>query len=203
MGSSSFVKSSPIHCPIKSSISYTPKNGLPSSSKYCTHQKYYWVKGTNIAEKSMSKPFPIKENSKGHDLNPKAHSQGVGIPSKYRSKCIPPPSPLPSILGPYVPSSISSQSTYPIPYASQQRHTCWKTFHPSKNITHNSYPSINSIPSPSNLDAKHKVYRTRNPHAVKDQHVQSNRHVNTIKNIIQKEKEISKRPQRTINPKEK
>ena len=118
IGSPSSINSSPCHDPITSSMSYTLEHGLKSSTKYPTSQKHYRVKESNIKEQSMSKSFHVKENFEGHDLSPKYPSQGIGTPSKSRSRCIPPPSLLPSILGPYVPPSTSLQSTYPFPYMS-------------------------------------------------------------------------------------
>lgn len=105
---------------------------------------------------------------------------------------MPYPSPLPSILVPYIPPSLMRD---------QQRHTSSITFHSSKIPSYHSYPSTHSFPSPSNLDAKHKSHESNNPHAFKDQHVPSNRHVKTKKNVIQKEKKIYKRPQRPIEQK--
>lgn len=132
----------------------------------------------------------MKENVKGHVYT--THSQDVGIPPS-KSKHIPSPSYFPSILGPYIPSSFMQ---------GQKRHTSLSKFHKSKRTPFHSYPSMHSFPPPSNLDAKHKSHKSKNPHVFKDQHVQSNQHVKAKKNMIQKEKEKSKRPQRPIAQKQ-
>ncbi|GLJ37402.1 hypothetical protein SUGI_0759380 [Cryptomeria japonica] len=184
MGSSTLVQSDPLQDLIISLISYPPHNGLASSSQrkeYPTSQDIHKGKGVDLHKKES---LHVKQDLKVHVYT--THSQDIGIPLS-KSEHIPSPSSLPSILGPYIPSSFMQ---------GKQRHTSLRTFQSSKRTPLHSYPSMHSFPPPSNLDAKYKSHNSRNPHVFKDQHVQYNRHVKTKNNMIYKEKEKSKRPQR-------
>lgn len=144
MGSSTLVQSDPLQDLIISLISYPPHNGLASSSQrkeYPTSQDIHKGKGVDLHKQES---LHVKENIKGHGLN--EIPQDVGTPTKSnippsKSKHTPSPSHLPSILGPYIPSS-SMQG--------QQRHTSLSKFHPSKRTPLHSYLSMHSFPPPNN-----------------------------------------------------
>lgn len=167
----------PSHDPIIPCKPPPPENGLASSIKSkkklfvkkIFQSMHYQRKGLDIHEHGILEPPDIKDNLDYTGYI--AHSQDVSIPHKsyislVKSKYTPSTSPLPSILGPYMPPSLMRD---------QQRHTSSNTFHPSKIPSYHSYPSTHFFPSPSNLDAKHTSHESNNPHAFKDQHVPSNR----------------------------
>lgn len=126
----------------------------------------------------------------------------------------PSPSSLPYILGPYIPPSIipitlTSNSFHPIINQDQPRHTSLKPFqhpnyiNPSIRYPYHSSPSTNHVALGSNLDAKYKMHKAKNPQKLKDQHVPSKIHATTKKNMIQNQKIKSQSPQRPMNKKSK
>lgn len=107
----------PSHDPIIPFKPPPPQNGLASSIKSkkkpfvkkIFQSMHYQRKGLDIHEHDILEPPDIKENL--HYNGYIAHSQDVGIPHKsyispVKSKYMPSPSPLPSILGPYIPPSL-------------------------------------------------------------------------------------------------
>jgi hypothetical protein len=183
----------------KSSLSMLSKAACQDQSiPSCSTSPYPLQNCAQASSAPIKIVAPIKATHESIDgFDHVAHSKDVDIPFHYpfaSPKSILGPHPskikpsnLPSILGPYVPSSPTfSTPISPIIPQDQQRFSSLMNFHSSIHLNQSYQPYSSTNPKSFGSENKHK-----NPLKNKDHYVPSNRHVNA------KKKTTFKRPQRS------